>query len=127
MKHIFSCKKKVFLKQQQQQQNTMPFQSETRCGTFMVQLNVNVICEELETLLEKQYTEGLGEGSRFWLYVSELEYSYECTLNSTTNTIPFWDWFSDNYNSVGEWDYIEEHFEDEDEDEDEDEEDSQRV
>jgi hypothetical protein len=103
----------------------MPFQSDTRCGTFTVQLNVNVICEELEKLLEKQYTEDIDEGSRFWLYVSELEYSYDSHFNSTTNPIPFWDWFSDNYNNVGEWDYIEEHFVDEDEDEDE--EDSQRV
>ena len=103
----------------------MPFQSDTRCGTFTVQLNVNVICEELETMLEKQYTEGLGEGSKFWYYVSKLEEEYECKLNSNPKPIPFWDWFFDNFNSFDEWENIEEHFVDEDEDEDE--EDSQRV
>jgi hypothetical protein len=109
----------------------MPFQSDTRCGTFTVQLNVNVICEELEILLEKQHTKGVGEGSRFWYYVSELEYSYDSHFNSTTNPIPFWDWFSDNYNNVGEWDYIEEHFVDKDEDviikEDEDEDEDEEI
>jgi hypothetical protein len=106
----------------------MPFQSYTRCGAFRftVQLNVNVICEELEIMLGGKYTEGLGAGSKFWLYVYKLEDEYEYKLNShPKNPIPFWEWFFDNWNSFDEWENIEEHFEAEDEDEDE--EDSQRV
>jgi len=100
----------------------MPFQSDTRCGTFITQLNVNVICEELEIMLEKQYTEDIDEGSKFWHYVYELEFEYNCYLNSNpTNPIPFWDWFLDNYNNIYAYEDIEEHFVDEDEHEDEDE------
>ena len=107
----------------------MPFQLDIRCGTFTVQLNVNVICEELEILLEKQHREDIDEGSRFWLYVSQLEYQYDRHFNSTTNPIPFWDWFSDNYNNVDEWDNIEEYFvnEDEDENKDEDEDEDEEI
>ncbi len=87
----------------------MPFQSDTRCGTFITQLNVNVICEELETLLEKQYTEDIDEGSKFWYYVSELEFEYNCLIN-TIKTTTFWDWFLDNYNNIYAWSEIEEYF-----------------
>ena len=99
----------------------MPFQSDSRCGTFMVQLNVNAIWGELESMLEKQYTKNIDEGSKFWLYVMELEFEYNCYLNSKTNPLPFWCWFIDNYNNIDVWSEIEDYFVDEDE------EDSQRV
>ena len=91
----------------------MPFQSDTRCGTFITQLNVNVICEELERIVEKEYKEDIDEGSKFWWYVSELEFEYNCYLNeypTRTNPIPFWDWFLDNYNNIYAYEEIEEHF-----------------
>jgi hypothetical protein len=106
----------------------MPFQSDTRSGTFITQLNVNVIREELEIMLEKQYTEDIDEGSKFWYYVSELEFKYNCYLNSNpTNPIPFWDWFLDNYNNIYAYEEIEEYFVDEDENKDEDEDEDEEI
>jgi len=90
----------------------MPFQ-DTRDGTFITQLNVNVIREELEEILEKKYTEDIDEGSTFWCYVSELEFEYNCCINeysTRTNPIPFWDWFLDNYNNIYAYEEIEENF-----------------
>ena len=96
----------------------MPFQ-DTECVTFITQLNVNVICEELETMLEKQYTEDIDEGSKFWQYVYELEFQYNCYLSSNpTNPLTFWDWFLDNYNNIYAYEEIEQYFVDEDIEED---------
>ncbi len=93
----------------------MPFQSDTRCGTFEVKLNVNVILEELENLFDKQYTEDIEDGSLFWYYVYELEVEFNNYLNSnSTKPIAFCDWFVDNYNNVYSWSSIEDDFVDED-------------
>ena len=92
----------------------MPFQSDTRCGTFMVQLNVSVICEELQRMLEKEYTQDIDEGSMFWSYVYEIEFEFNCFINSNpTKPISFWDWFIDNYNSIYAFNQIEDNFVDE--------------
>ena len=93
----------------------MPFQSDTRCGTFEVKLNVNVILEELESLLDKQYTEDIEDGSLFWYYVYELEVEFNNYLNSnSTKPIALCDWFVDNYNNVYSWSSIEDDFVDKD-------------
>ena len=96
----------------------MPFQADNRCGLMKVELNVSKICEELEQLVEKNYTDDIDEGSKFWYYVLILEDKYSVVADKG---VEFWEWFQDNYNNIYEWNDIEEYFEEED-DESEDEE-----
>jgi len=89
----------------------MPFNKDTRCGTIHVTLNVGSILEEIEQMLEQEYHEPINRGSKFWLYVIELENSYTSHINSHIHTqLKFWDWFVDNYNNMEEWNNIEEYF-----------------
>tara|TARA_R100000654_G_scaffold54325_1_gene80506 strand:+ start:322 stop:594 length:273 start_codon:yes stop_codon:yes gene_type:complete len=74
----------------------MPFQADSRCGLMNIEFNVNVILEELEEFLEKEYTESIDEGSKFWKYVEELEQEYV----SWSGCPCFWDWFPDNFNNL---------------------------
>jgi len=84
----------------------MPFIADTRCGVLDIRFNVNIICEELESLLEMEYTEDIREGSIFWIYVNELEYTYTRYLNNATHFQTIWNWFVDNYNNVESWNEI---------------------
>jgi len=85
----------------------MPYQNKIS-STYMVQLNVNKIKKELETMLEKKYTESIDEDSKFWDYVYELESDFN--YNDNPNTLTFWAWFYDNYKTQVEWDEIEKYF-----------------
>ena len=86
----------------------MPFLADTRAGVWNISLNVGSICEELESLLEKEYTEDIKEGSKFWYYVMMIERN----LNSCDTMPDFWDWFvcEGEYNNVEEWDEIVDYF-----------------
>ena len=90
----------------------MPFQADTRCGLMKVELNVTIICKELEIMLEKYYTEHLRKGSKFWYYVLQLENNYSVVADKG---IEFWEWFNENYNNIYEWNDIEEYFVEEEE------------
>ena len=88
----------------------MPFNADTRCGIFNIELNVGVIHEELEAILEKTYMEDTDEGSLFWNYVYDLEASFTNACNSNNSRLDFWEWFIDNYNNIYSWDTIEDNF-----------------
>tara|TARA_R110002049_G_scaffold289649_1_gene472640 strand:- start:42 stop:596 length:555 start_codon:yes stop_codon:yes gene_type:complete len=94
----------------------MPFIADSRCGVWNIELNVGEICGELERLLDKEYSDNLIEGSKFWLYVSQIEYA----LNRCDTMPDFWEWFltDGEYNNVEMWNEIEDLFVEEDEAED---------
>ena len=91
----------------------MPFIADSRCGVWNIELNVGEICGELERMLEKEYSEDIKEGSKFWLYVSQIEYA----LNRCDTMPDFWEWFltDEEYNNVEMWNEIQDLFLDEDE------------
>jgi len=89
----------------------MPFIANTRVGVCSIDLNVNVILEELNIMLEKDYLGDIEVGSLFWSYVCKIEDRFNVVFNSNTYKGNFWDWFSDNYNNVEEWDDVEMLFE----------------
>ena len=94
----------------------MPFIADSRAGVWNIQLNVSEICGEMETMFEKIYTEDIKEGSKFWLYVIQIE----TALNNCDKFPDFWEWFLDNYNNVEMWNEIQYLFEvEEDSDEEE--------
>ena len=96
----------------------MPFQADSRCGTFNLELNVNIICEELENLLEKEYVCNIDEGSDFWCYVYLLENEFNKSFNKNCR-LDFWEWFIDNYNNIYTWEDIEDNFKVDEEEEEE--------
>lgn len=91
----------------------MPFNADTRCGLFQIQLHIGCILEALEEMLEKEYDGDLEKGSDFWLYVYQLENELEGHLNCGHKIPDFWIWFSDNYNNVYQWNKIQDKFVDE--------------
>ena len=90
----------------------MPFIADSRCGVWNIELNVGEICGELERMLEKEYIEGIKEGSKLWLYVSQIENA----LNKCDTMPDFWEWFltDGEYNNVEMWNEIQDLFLDED-------------
>ena len=92
----------------------MPFQADTRVNFMLIKLNVNNICEELESYLEKEYSEDINEGSKFWLYVIYIENEYEAFVDNAVGNTNFWDWFltDGEYNNVPMWDEIKDNFKD---------------
>ena len=84
----------------------MPFIADTRCGKWNIELNVAEILGEMESMLEKEYSEDIEEGSKFWLYVIQIENA----LSSQKNIPDFWQWFLDEYNNVEMWNEIEDLF-----------------
>ena len=88
----------------------MPFNADTRCGIFNIELNVGVIHEELEAMLDKTYMADTDEGSSFWKYVYDLEIAFTNACNSKKCQLNFWEWFIDNYDDVYLWDTIELNF-----------------
>jgi len=92
----------------------MPFIADTRCGVWKIELNVAEICGEMERMLEKEYSEDIKEGSKFWLYVIQIEND----LNGCDTMPNFWEWFVDNYNNVEMWNEIQDLFVEEDSKED---------
>ena len=98
------------------QLNMMPFNADTRCGIFRVELNECVILEELETKLEKIYQESdyNQKGNVFGFYVIEIEDAFNEYINYNSNIpIDFWKWFNENYDNVYTWNAIEDEFVDE--------------
>jgi len=81
----------------------MPFKADSRCGLMNIELNVNVIWEELETLIEKDY-DGSHEDMEEYTRQIEVEYTNMCNKGRMMH---FWDWFLDNYRDVDIWDTIE--------------------
>ena len=100
--------------------NNMPFNADTRCGLYRVELNECVILEELENMLEKTYQESdyNEKGNVFGHYVIEIEDAFNYHINSKANIpIDFWDWFNENYDNVYSWNAIEDEFVNENDDE----------
>jgi len=100
-------------------QTNMPFIADSRCGVWNIELNVGEICGELERMLEKEYSEDIKEGSKFWLYVIQIENA----LNRCDTMPDFWEWFltDGEYNNVETWNEIQDLFvnvEEEEEEED---------
>ena len=93
----------------------MPFIADSRCGVWNIQLNVGEICGELERMLEKEFSEDFKEGSKFWLYVIQIENE----LNKCDTMPDFWEWFltDEEYNNVEMWNEIQDLFVEEDEEE----------
>ena len=98
----------------------MPFINDSRCGVWKIELNVSIICAELEIMLEKEYSEDITEGSKFWFYVIQIENTFPCH----TIMPDFWDWFRDNYDNVETWNEIQDLFVNVEEEEEEEEEDT---
>jgi hypothetical protein len=88
----------------------MPFNADTRCGVFNIELNVGIISEELEAMLDKTYMADTDEGSLFWKYVYHLEIAFTNACNSNNSRLDFWEWFVDNYGDMDLWDAIELNF-----------------
>jgi len=86
----------------------MPFIADSRCGVWNIELNVGEICGELERMLEKEYSEDIKEGSKFWLYVIQIENA----LNRCDTMPDFWEWFltDGEYNNVEMWNEIQDLF-----------------
>ena len=95
----------------------MPFINDSRCGVWKIELNVSIILAELEIMLEKEYSEDITEGSKFWFYVIQIEN----TFPSHTIMPDFWDWFRDNYDNVETWNEIQDLFVNVEEEEEEEE------
>ena len=89
-------------------------------GVCSIDLNVNVILEELNIMLEKDYVGDMGPGSIFWSYVCKIEDRFNVVINSNTYKGNFWEWFLDNYNKVEDWDDVEMLFEGEETDNEDD-------
>ena len=89
----------------------MPFQADTRCPFVSIKLNVSVVCETIEDVLKRDYTEDINEGSVFWIYVDFLEDQFSVEYSRDPN-LNFWEWLPENYNEVRYWDGIEENFKD---------------
>ena len=99
----------------------MPFQAATRCPFVSIKLNVCAVCEDLETILDKDYNEDISKGTIFWGYVELLEDGFSVAYSRDPN-LNFWEWLPDNYNNVEYWDQIEDNFKDREEDTSDDEE-----
>lgn len=84
----------------------MPFEADTRCGTWTIKLNTNVIAEELERMLERPFQDSTKRGSKFWNYVEDIEDEL-CTCDTMPD---FWEWFLENYMMVPTWDLVDELF-----------------
>jgi len=95
----------------------MPFIADSRCGVWDIELNVGEICGELERMLDKEYSGDIKEGSKFWLYVIQIEYA----LNRCDTMPDFWEWFltDEEYNNVEMWNEIQDLFEVEEDSDDE--------
>lgn len=84
----------------------MPFNQDIRAGTMEIQLNISVIAEWTRDVFEDCVRElfdeiDVNEGSKFWMYVYELEWRYDSAFNTNPQTCPnFYDWFVDNYNNM---------------------------
>ena len=85
----------------------MPF-IDTRCNVWDIKLNVEELLGELESMLAKEYSGDIKEGSKFWLYVIQIENA----LNKCDTMPDFWEWFltDKNYNNVEMWDEIQDLF-----------------
>ncbi len=101
----------------------MPFQADTRWPFVSIKLNVSTVCEEIENLIDKDYTEEIYEGSAFWGYVEILESEFSSQYSRNTK-LDFWEWLPDNYDSEYIWADIENNFKDREEDTSDDEEES---
>lgn len=93
----------------------MPFQAASRCPFVSIKLNVCAVCEDLETILDKDYNEDISKGTIFWGYVELLEDGFSVAYSRDPN-LNFWEWLPDNYNNVEYWDQIEDNFKDREED-----------
>ena len=103
----------------------MPFFCNTRCcgvTRYEVTFNVGEICELIEVITKKTYTGAINKESRFWVYVGKLEGLYSDDFNKFYSKYfkkieGFHDWFRENYNTIEEWDNIQDNFEDDEEEE----------
>tara|TARA_R110000772_G_scaffold73953_3_gene161393 strand:+ start:737 stop:1060 length:324 start_codon:yes stop_codon:yes gene_type:complete len=105
----------------------MPWNADVRCGMVSIELNVASIIYEMEMWLEKEYTEDIKEGSKFWLYVIQLENSYMEDLFFKGNLNDIQAWLIENYDKVEMWNEIQDFFVEEEEEEEEDTDDKKEV
>jgi len=87
----------------------MPFIVDPRYDDYYVTFNVTAVCDAIEHLIDREYSEDIKEGSAFWLYVCELENQYNYKYDDR-DTIPPFKFIEKNFDCMISWCDVEEYF-----------------
>ena len=80
----------------------MPFNADLRCGLYKLELNINEIISQVESLTDCYIYDWSAENkAKMYNYVLLIEDAYT-SMNHSLNT-NFWDWFVNNYDNVETW------------------------
>lgn len=94
--------------------NKMPYTQDTRCGDFMIELNVNSVITYIEQSLDTEYNgEPPVEGSKIWNYVCCLEGKVNDNVREYPDEMKqygIWGYIEDCYNEIDAWDDVKEFF-----------------
>ena len=83
----------------------MPFNADLRCGLYKLELNINEIISQVESLTDCYiYDWSVENKAKMYNYVLLIEDAYT-SMNHSLNT-NFWDWFVNNYDNVETWNEI---------------------
>jgi hypothetical protein len=85
----------------------MPFNADSRCGLFKLELNISVIIGEVESMTDCTIYDWSKENeAKIYHYVLQIENLYANVIENNAFNTNFWEWFCDNYDNVETWNAV---------------------